>query len=84
MTSTAFAGLKRLALSRAPSNDLKAGLHCSTAALWITVKTKAPARAGAKYQGVRTEQSQKPQLTPSPDDAAGSTNARLLPTSSVR
>jgi hypothetical protein len=43
------------------------------------VKTKAPARAGTKYQGVRTEQSQKPQLTPSPDDAAGSTQKAYTP-----
>jgi hypothetical protein len=73
----AFAGPQRLTLSRAPCNDLKAGLLSFDFKLLdgraVDHSEKAPARAGAKYQGVRTEQSQKPQLTPSPDDDAGST-----------
>ena len=54
--AVAFAGLKRLALSRLKAGQLSFDFKLLDGRAVDHSETKAPARAGAKYQGVRTEQ----------------------------
>jgi hypothetical protein len=76
--AVAFAGLKRLALSCAPSNDLKAGLLSFDFKLLDgrTVdhtENKRPQRGPGPSTKVFEPNGARSHNTPSPDDAAGST-----------